>query len=347
MAQSGLLDAIRAYRTGLTSNSGLLAAQGRLAQACAEYIQVAGSFDSDTRRIVERLHLTELQSEQFWRGITDGSARQERQRLLVAAYSKVLFASSHLPSLMDMLRLAGDDSPPAGLANLRLVVLDANEPAASPDRIARVIDGIDLVYRACAAIVARKNNEPLQLQSIGGRASRSIEFRGDARLVVAARHVLVAAQQATRHINAVENELEGQIAAIAPIAVLDKLAALGRHTEAAIEQIRESLIAGSTMLVQAGAQPGPDDTELTSDATTMSGDGFRNIDDLVNAELDQHSLDLVAAERARMLEQAESGELATPDVRTTAGRPVGNAMDERIDELIVDLNRFYSPGANR
>jgi hypothetical protein len=349
LTASGLLEAIRSYRSGLLSNSGKLAAQGQLAQACADYIAAAQAYDSDTRRVVERLHLTELQSEQFWSSITDGAALRDRQRLLVAAYSKVLFASNHLPSLMDTLRLLGDDAVASDAGTLQLLLLDADLPASSPDRLARVIDGIDLIYQACAAIISRSDQQPLQLQSIHGQVSRTLTLRGEQSLLSAACHVLTVAQDTAQSSQRQQQDLREQLALMQPVAVLDRLDVLGRHSDAEIEQIRESLIAGSIMLIEATVQIDSSDTGRAV-AHPISSDTFSQMDDLVSHELAQHSRALVDRERARMLEQADLRGTASGSSSTNADHPEsasGNLIDERIDELIVDLNRFYNSAGRR
>ncbi len=348
LTASGLLQAIRAYRSGLLANSGKLAAQGQFARACADYIAAAESFDHDTRRVVERLHLTELQSEQFWSGITENAALAERQRLLVAAYSKVLFASNHLPSLMDTIRLVGGESASNDTGTLALLLLDAALPASSPDRIARAIDGIDLIYQACAAIVSRRDLVPLQLQSVVGRASRTIVLRGDLSLLSSVRHVLASAQKAAAVSQANVTDLRQQLSSMPPVVVLDKLGGLGRHNRAEIEQIRESLIAGSSMLIEAVVQIVDAEVDPIASAG-VSSETFREMDDLVSKELAQHSYAMLETERARMLELADATESAAHTLapiapeRAAGGSSSAALIDERIDELIVDLNRFYDP----
>ena len=53
-----------------------------------------------------------------------------------------------------------------------------------------------------------------------------------------------------------------------------------------------------------------------------------------------------------MLELDELGQAtdvtdSTSSAKVTPEPVAGNAIDERIDELIVDLNRYYNPGAKR
>lgn len=351
---SGMQSAVKHYHAQLQRDTGLLAAQGRLAQACAHYIDMAGSFDADVMRVVERMHLTELQTESFWSAITGGGPRVDRQRKLVLVYSKILFVARHLPRLLETLRGLADDHgertasvPDRELFSL--ILYDDETPASSPDRIARLLDGFELVYCSCASILSRSQDAP-ELLSITGHLNKSVVFRGDSVTLRASRNVLEVCLARIKENNQAL-PLETILLQIPALVVLDKLATLGRHSAGDVAVLRQNLLNGAIMMVESGGQIGLDVT-LTSPSGGVGHGVFDAIDRQIEDEQARQSAELVMREKQRMLEQVNPvsavEDNGASNASHTTALPVANGgavgrdtSDERIDELIMDLNRYY------
>jgi len=144
------------------------------------------------KKVVKCLHLGSLGSTDYWGQLIAGNGDPKtHQAELVRLASRVMFASSHLPAIISLMSIA--ESPQAQLptgtsANsllhplqqgegaLYIRLTDAGERASDPDRVARAIDGIDMLYSACASI-ARKPAMDLRLDGVAAKDNRDRDFR--------------------------------------------------------------------------------------------------------------------------------------------------------------------------
>lgn len=343
-------------------------AEAMLLRASSDYIEQAERFTADDHRVAEHFHLQALVSADYWASLTDGTASTgNRQGELVSIYSRLMFASSHLPRLLSLISDAGttagqfvvsnSGSFVLELADLRVAGNDSNvESAADPDRIARVIDGANMIYQG-AALLAGGSPASLKLASISGNENRTLVFHGQQETATAVRRII-------RHLSAIstttENLQDGsdeainveylveQLPFLASLSELERIGALsGERTG----DIRSSVLAGSIMLVEAGVvlterdRDRPVD-ELVTAAGAVSDTASSPVSITVETEVEAHYLDHFDAVRERMLgEYSEPAVDALPDVtdehsQKTTTLPGAEPSDD-LDDLIVDLNRLY------
>jgi len=350
------------------TNSSL--AEAMLLRSSSDYIDQVQRFSADDRRVAEHFHLHDLANTSYWEGLTDSSTPVTgRLSELVSLSSRLMFASSHLPRLLSLVKESGasptDIRSATGsfvleLLDLRISRTDADErleSAADPDRIARVIDGANMIYRG-AALLAGGTPESLRLVSITGNESRTLVFQGQQETATAVRRII-------RHLSAISSSssdsssrtdsesgaeqtinAEFVVEQLPFLTSLNELERIGALSIEHIGDIRSSVVAGSIMLVEAGVSlsrrelPDAQAFEaLPQETVTASG--------LVETEVEAHYLDHFAAVRERML--GETHDLDGSSVETAVGdeqhKPAsaefsGDQPDD-LDDLIVDLNRLY------
>jgi len=109
---SGLMPALKTYRASLhgqnASGNGKIdraGAESVLMQASTAYIEKSAMFGDDEVAVINLLHLRQLGSDSFWLDmISNVRSIEVRQAQAVSAYSKIMFASSHLPGLLSLVR---------------------------------------------------------------------------------------------------------------------------------------------------------------------------------------------------------------------------------------------------
>jgi len=74
-------------------------------RAANAYIETASEFEADEQVVVNLLHLGQIGTLSFWLDMTsDAHTLESRQTRAVSAFSKIMFAANHLPSLLALVR---------------------------------------------------------------------------------------------------------------------------------------------------------------------------------------------------------------------------------------------------
>ena len=241
---------------------------------------------------------------------------------------------------------------------------DSIEPAASPERLARLLDAVDLLYSACA-LIADTDVESLQLMSVSGVAVRSVIFHGDS-------DAITATQRVISYLNVVTAEsLQEDSFQVESIAVkhpflqaIDNLKELGAISTETAERAQRNIVEGSIMLLETGAQLA--DFEARTDdgfiqpsiIARLDADArsFDSIDARINDAIDVRYDQIYDREREKLIgdvdfvtdvqsdEGSARGErLASNSPRATAptGTEEDSSSEDGMDELMIDLNRLY------
>ena len=368
---SGLMPALKQYRVALrgTSAKDTDAAESRLLQAGEAYVEKTTQFSDDETSVVNLLHLGQLGLSSFWIDLTSSvSPIEVRQAQAVSAFSKIMFATSHLPGLLGLVR---ETSAVEGLRGgesdaVRLVVrlYDSIEPAASPERLARLLDAVDLLYSACA-LIADTDVESLQLMSVSGVAVRSVIFHGDS-------DAITATQRVISYLNVVTAEsLQEDSFQVESIAVkhpflqaIDNLKELGAISTETAERAQRNIVEGSIMLLETGAQLA--DFEARTDdgfiqpsiIARLDADArsFDSIDARINDAIDVRYDQIYDREREKLIgdvdlvTDVQSGDGSARGERLASNSPRAMAptdadedssSEDGMDELMIDLNRLY------
>lgn len=182
LKKSDLLNSIRQHRDAREERQ-RQGTRSRLSQSAKIIIAGTRGFSEAENKVGALLHLDKLSSVDYWQALLNAEGDQRAQHTeLVQLYSRVMFASSHLPSLLNMVSdvrsapAAIDRNPGENTLVLRLS--DAGEKASDPDRIARAIDGIDMIYAASISL-SRRPAIDLQLREISGHPEKLLMFLGD------------------------------------------------------------------------------------------------------------------------------------------------------------------------
>lgn len=232
-------------------------AAARLGHAGAIVKERFEQLTEDERTVVNHLHLGSLASAKYWNQLlatagTPGPGNVEIVRLA----SRVMFASNHLPGLAALL----DNTSSAEVAALeasegRLVarLADAGESATDPDRIARSIDGIDMLYSACASI-STKPAMDLRLDAIDGADTRDLHYTGEKDAIAAVTAVLDSIPETLAEIDesSTDIDLDEIVASLPVFSDLQTLASLGTFTDSDLKEITETMYQGAMLVLESG-----------------------------------------------------------------------------------------------
>ena len=358
------MPALKSYRASLRGREDRAKAVARMTRASEAYLERTLMFGDDESAVVNLLHLGQLGTASFWMDLaSDVHPLETRQAQAVSAYSKMMFATNHLPSLMALVRessavdgLRSDDEVTDSLV-LRLY--DSVESASSPDRMARMIDAVDMLYSSCASI-SDNGNIPLELMSVSGVAIRSVVFQGSAQVMVSVKEVIDYLNQVA--IDSHQDTTYSVDAIAADMPFLEAVEELAKHdvidrgiASAVTRNARDSAI----MLLECGAQLVKHDS--ISDAGLMpaaviakldaDSKSFDAIDGKINESIAECYDDVYQREKDKLVNEAVSGKVETAATSTRGERTASTTLDaeqsptlrkDSIDDLIIDLNRLYS-----
>ena len=162
LKHAGIAKAVDQYR--ISKGDERIAAAARLGQAGAVLVEKIDSMSPAERLVIKCLHLESLGSAQYWQKLMSGKIdAKTHQAEIVRLASRVMFSSSHLPAIVSLLSSIPANEPAfeasrqqeqnplltpleAGEGALFIRLTDAGERASDPDRVARAIDGVDMLY---------------------------------------------------------------------------------------------------------------------------------------------------------------------------------------------------------
>jgi len=129
---------------------------------------------------------------------------------------------------------------------------DAGERAADPDRIARSIDGIDMLYSACASL-SRRPAMDLRLDHVVGSDDRSIVFTGESDSVSAMGTVIDSIPETLASLSDdQEIDLDELVNSLPIFDQLTTLAGRGAFSENDLKDIRETMHQGALLTLESG-----------------------------------------------------------------------------------------------
>ncbi len=239
------------------------AAAARLGHAGAVIMERLDSLSPAERQVTRILHLDTLGSADYWQDLLGSVDEPKRhQAAIVHLASRVMFASNHLPNLANLLSsvkatsLNNDAGPvlEAGEGNLNIRLTDAGERASDPDRLARAIDGIDMLYSACASI-ARKPAIDLRLDGVKARKNRDRDllFTGERDSVAAVYAVIDSIPAALAEIDPEQDiDLDAIVQSLPIFDDLNTLASLGTFSKKDLKDISDTMHQGALLTLESG-----------------------------------------------------------------------------------------------
>ena len=257
LEKSQILATVRQCRSA-SSNEKKQASLARLGHAGALLMESGESLSAQSRSLLKCLHLDPLMTPSYWRGVlSEDIDNASRQAELVRLFSRVLFASNHLPDLLNLLDTT-DAAAPAivplaeGEQAMTIRLSDAGEKASDPDRLARAIDGIDMLYSACASL-ARKPAMDLQLLNVSGNEHRDIGFLGDTEAVQAVKIIIESIPDALIDIDPEQDiDIQQLVQSLPVFEDLKVLQKLGTYTPSDLQDIRDTMHQGVLLTLESG-----------------------------------------------------------------------------------------------
>lgn len=262
--------AVDEYRTSKGDQRNVAAA--RLGHVGAMLVEGIDRMTAEERTVMKCLHLESLGSAVYWRDLMAGNGDPKKHQLeIVRLASRVMFSSSHLPAIMSLMGTVSStvdvpvSEPVASVSPLLLPVqagegallirlTDAGERASDPDRIARAIDGVDMLYSACASI-ARKPAIDLRLDSVAAKLNRDRDFRftGDKDSVSAVFAVIDSIPGALADIDPDQDiDLDSVVRSLPIFQDLNTLASIGTFSGKDLKDISETMHQGALLTLESG-----------------------------------------------------------------------------------------------
>ena len=262
--QSNVRVAIDQYRAAKGEQTKEAAEQ--LAHAGVYLVEKITAMTPDEQELLRCLHLDSLGSTSYWHRVLGGDSDPKAHRAeIVRLASRVMFAGNHLPAIVDMMGSIDAPVPQAtgslsflqlesGQGALYIRLTDAGERASDPDRIARAIDGIDMLYSACASI-ARKPAIDLRLDNIAAKLNRDRDFRftGETDSITAVFSVIDSISAALADIDPDQDiDLDAVVRSLPIFDDLTTLGSLGTFSSKDLKDISETMHQGALLTLESG-----------------------------------------------------------------------------------------------
>lgn len=356
---AGILTAVREYRTAKGDQRSVAAA--RLGSAGAMVMERMETVSPIETSALQHLHLSSLRDAAFWQALLHSDKpEQERAAELVQLYSRVMFASNHLPHLAALLGQVSEtpDSPAVprvaelnvGESRMTIRLSDAGEKASDPDRIARSIDGIDMLYSASASL-SRRSAMDLRLDHVIGNSDRSITFTGESDSVAAMAAIIDSIPDALGKLNDDQAiDLDALVQSLPIFEQLNTLAGHGAFSENDIRDIRETMHQGALLTLESGVMlpesPERGGSSAAQNTQQWSANKIAGASpDALSDDSDEHYERYLKEREAMQNGSAHNGAMqdATDDLNASANStdsssPVSADQQSAVDELLRTLH---------
>jgi len=372
---SGVRTAVDQYR--VSKGDQRTATAARLSHAGAVLVDNIDSMSPDEKKVLQCLHLESLGSPDYWQELMAGSEGdpQRHQGEVVRLASRVMFAMSHLPSMLALMHTVPKARNPAvaspdasttqahpvveGEGALFIRLTDAGERASDPDRVARAIDGVDMLYSACASI-ARKPAIDLRLDNIAAKPNRDRDFRftGEKDSVRAVYAVIDSIPAALAEIDPEQDiDLDSVVRSLPIFEDLNTLASLGTFSSNDLKDISETMHQGALLTLESGVilieeeigtQGAAQEPSLARQSKATSATGGVKAS---AAESDEHynrylrEREAMLRQQSPMANESINGQTAAPMSGVFAAVESGTEDQTRkdaVDELLKSLGQSRS-----
>lgn len=259
--KSDIRSVVDQYRSSIGDQRTIAAA--RLGHAGAVIMERIDAMSPPERQVVKCLHLNSLGSADYWQDLLGNAAEpKQHQAEIVRLASRVMFANSHLPGMIKLLESVKSDPAEnksaieldVGEGGLLIRLTDAGERASDPDRVARAIDGVDMLYSACASI-ARKPAMDLRLDGVASRQNRDrdLRFTGERDSISAVYAVIDSIPGALANIDHDQDiDLDVVVQSLPIFEDLNTLASLGTFSKKDLKDISETMHQGALLTLESG-----------------------------------------------------------------------------------------------
>ena len=271
---SGIRQSVDKYR--MSKGEERTTAAARLGHTGATLAEQIDGLSPAESKVLKCMHLNSLGSTDYWQQLmSSGTDAKAQHAEIVRLASRLMFASSNLPAMVSLLETAPATGGSAVESNaqtqtqaynplllplevgegaLFIRLTDAGERASDPDRIARAIDGVDMLYSACASI-ARKPAIDLRLDNVSAKENRDRDFRftGEKDSVSAVFAVIDSIPAALAEIDPEQEiDLDAVVRSLPIFQDLSTLASLGTFSGKDLKDISETMHQGALLTLESG-----------------------------------------------------------------------------------------------
>lgn len=262
LEKANIASAVNQYRS--TTGDQRTKAWESLRVAASGLVKQFATLNATERQVTEILHLNSLGSREYWVNLFNSSENPKRhQGEIVRLASRIMFASSHLPGLVGLVEQV--DSEPTNNTQaldpdgeyLYIRLTDAGERASDPDRVARTIDGIDMLYSACASIASKPASD-LRVDNVIAKRNRDrdIVFAGEKGSIAAVYAVIDSIPEVLAELDPEQDiDLDAVVRSLPIFNDLNKLASLGTFSKQDLKDINETLHQGALLTLESGVIP--------------------------------------------------------------------------------------------
>ena len=239
-------------------------AHAGLRQSAGIILDQFASMSSSERQITKILHLDSLGSREYWMelfGSVDDPKKHQGE--IVRLASRIMFASNHLPGLLNLVKQVNTTPQIAtqpleqGDGYLCIRLTDAGEKASDPDRVARSIDGIDMLYSACASI-ARKPATDIRLDNVIPKRNRDrdLVFAGERDSIAAVYAIINSIPKTLAELDPEQEiDLDSVVQSLPIFEDLNTLASLGTFSKQDLKDISDTMHQGALLTLESGVIP--------------------------------------------------------------------------------------------
>jgi len=319
-----------------------------LRQATDYYRKFADQYDATTQRVETILHLAELRSAEFWNSVLTARSAAAAIRLLVPMYSRILFASNHLPQLTEIARhgwqvAVGHDAESSALQRELCVGFAAGQMLTTRD-LTRVIDALNDAHDAFCRL-NRMGGSQLEMMAFSGSGKQKLQFRAHRSIVAALSDLLAWLER--------ENisDIDG-LADMPILAALPDLAKLTGLPDSDVPQLHEDIRSAARVLFEHRL--------ILHKQFSHAGSALESADqiDTGNQQAIESSLfDLIERERCALIAASEAGpdtamqngqrdnlQIDSPaSLAGASSRPGSSHQRGRVDDLLAELTQSARP----
>ena len=239
-------------------------AQTGLRQAAVVIMEQFSSMSASERQVTKILHLDAMGTQKYWVDLFGSAEDPKRhQGEIVRLASRIMFAGNHLPGLINLVRQANTvpqiTTQPLepGDSYLYIRLADAGERASDPDRVARSIDGIDMLYSACASI-SRKPAIDIRIDNVIPKRNRDrdLVFAGEEESIDTVYSILDSIPEALSDLDPEQEiDLDRIVRSLPIFDDLNALASQGTFSKQDINDIGDTLHQGALLTLESGVIP--------------------------------------------------------------------------------------------
>ncbi len=256
LSKTKIQEAVTQFRTALV-NKDVSQPSSQLLVSSNKLIEGLHSLGALELKVWKYMHLEQLGLPQYFNDIISLKAGYEETRAeVVQVYSRIMFATNHLPGIIKLLdahlKTESRSATADGNDLLEIKLYDAGEKASDPDRISRTLDGVDMLYAACVNL-SKKPAVDLSLIRISGDANRHIQFEGDYDAISSIKVIIDSIADGISDIEDINNFSPDQIVSDLPVFTnLARLQEMGNFRDDEIAQISESIHEGCSLIMESG-----------------------------------------------------------------------------------------------